>query len=75
MNCVVCSREAINTYCSYHEKAYRNIVETFNAWKEALNISWEEYLKELVKNAYTGTWAKDVAEHLLTEKKEEKHDK
>jgi len=30
----------------------------------------KEYLKELVENAYTGAWAKEVAEHLLKNKDE-----
>ena len=75
MKCNVCPRETIHKYCDHHEKAYTNVVETYDVWKEALDISWEEYLKELVKNAYAGSWAKDVAEQLLNEKKEEKHDK
>ena len=75
MKCAVCPREAVRKYCEFHEKAYRNVVKKYDVWKGALGISWEEYLKELVKNPYTGSWAKDVAEQLLNEKKEEKHDK
>jgi len=28
----------------------------------------KEYLKEVVENAYTGSWAKEVAENLLKNK-------
>lgn len=75
MKCMVCSRETVRKYCEFHDKAYRNVIETYDVWKVALGISWEEYLKELMKNAYTGAWAKEVAEQLLNEKKEETHDK
>jgi len=37
-------------------------------WKKASGVSWEEYLNELVKNPFTGVWAKEVAEQLLKEK-------
>ena len=49
----------------YHKKAHHNIVEKFGNWKKAKGISWKEYLKELMENAYTGTWAKEVAMHIL----------
>jgi hypothetical protein len=50
-----------------HDKAYRNIVQKFEDWKKALGISWKEYLKDVVENAFTGSWAKEVAEQLLSE--------
>jgi hypothetical protein len=69
MNCKVCSRDAVGKYCQFHEKAYKKVVGMYDVWKDALGISWEEYLKELMKNAYTGSWAKEVAEQILNEKK------
>ena len=30
-----------------------------------MNISWEDYLKEIKDNPYTGKWAKEVAGYLL----------
>ena len=66
MKCIVCDREALEKYCKFHEKAYRNVVQKFEDWKSATGISWKEYLKELVENAYTGYWAKEVALSLLS---------
>jgi len=40
-------------------------VEKFELWKTASGATWEEYLNELVKNPFTGVWAKEVAEQLL----------
>ena len=68
MKCKVCSREAQNKYCESHEKAYSNVVQKFEIWKNAAGISWEQYLNELVENLSTGIWAKEVAEHLLKDK-------
>jgi hypothetical protein len=65
VKCMVCDREAIEKYCEFHEKAYRNIVQKFEEWKRATGASWKQYLKELVENSYTGCWAKEVAESLL----------
>ena len=71
MKCRLCSRETKNEskYCELHDRAYANIVKKFELWKKASGTSWEEYLNELVKNPFTGVWAKEVAEQLL--KKEE----
>jgi len=68
MKCLVCDREALENYCELHEKAYQNVVQKFEDWKRATGVSWKEYLKELVENEYTGAWAKEVVEQLLSEK-------
>lgn len=70
MKCKICNREAQNKYCELHEKAYRGIVEKYEDWKKALDIEWKEYLDELVKNPFTGVWAKEVASALVSETKE-----
>jgi hypothetical protein len=46
-------------------KAYESIVKKYDSWKRAMEISWKEYLSEIVKNPLTGEWAKEVAEHLI----------
>jgi len=48
-----------------HEKAHGNIAQKYSSWKRALEISWKEYLDEVIKNSYTGIWAKEVAKDLL----------
>jgi len=40
-------------------------MEKYEVWKNALDISWKEYLREVAKNAYTGSWVKEVAEQLM----------
>ncbi len=65
MKCKICDKEANERYCELHEKAYKNIVEKYDEWKNALDLSWKEYLKEVAKNPYTGSWAKEVADHLV----------
>jgi hypothetical protein len=66
LNCKICSREAgEDNYCDIHKKAYENIVKKYEFWKRALEVSWKEYLSEIVKNPLTGEWIKEVAEHLI----------
>jgi len=65
MKCKICNREAVEKYCELHERAYRNIVQKYDDWKRAIDISWKEYLNEILKNPYTGSWAKEVAERLM----------
>jgi len=73
MKCIICGGEALNKYCELHEKAHRSLVKKYDAWKSALDISWKEYLSEVMKNPYTGAWAKEVAEHLI-KREDEIHD-
>lgn len=68
MKCKICDREVVTEYCELHEKARESIVQKYNVWKRALEISWKEYLNEVIKNAYTGVWAKEVAKELLNER-------
>jgi len=68
MKCIICNREALEKYCELHEKAYRNIVQKYEDWRRAMDVSWKEYLNEIVKNPYTGSWAKEVAGQLLKNK-------
>ena len=65
MKCEICGRRSSSKYCKLHEQAYRNLLEKYEVWKEALGISWKEYLREVAKNPYTGDWAREIAEHLL----------
>jgi hypothetical protein len=68
LNCEICNRQtAESCYCEFHAKAYENIVKKYERWKVALEISWKEYLSEIVKNPLTGEWAKEVAERLINE--------
>jgi len=74
MKCEVCNQEAEDKYCESHEKAYKNIVKKYDVWRNALNLSWEEYLNEVAKNPYTGSWAREVAEHLVRSEVVEGHE-
>lgn len=65
MKCKVCEREANTEFCEQHERAYKNLVEKYEVWKRALELSWKEYLSEVARNSYTGKWAREVAEYLL----------
>jgi len=71
LKCKVCNREAQtqpkSEYCELHEKAYQSIRQKFEAWKKAAGVEWKEYLTEIAKNPFTGMWAREVAEDLLSE--------
>ena len=65
MKCKICGKEAVSGYCELHERAYKNLMEKYEVWKKALDISWKDYLREVAKNSYTGSWVKEVAEQLM----------
>jgi hypothetical protein len=66
LNCKICQRKSVkNGFCLLHLKAYENIVEKYDFWRNAQGISWKEYLSEIEQNPLTGEWAKEVANHLI----------
>lgn len=68
LKCKICGKEIVNRdYCTLHENAYQNLIEKFELWKKALNLSWKDYLNKIIENTLTGTKAKEVAEALLSE--------
>jgi len=66
LKCEVCGREAESRFCEAHEMAYRNLKGKYEEWRSAMDITWEDYLREVLKNPLTGVWVKEVAEHLLS---------
>jgi hypothetical protein len=48
-----------------HVRAHESVTKKYEVWKRALEISWKEYLSEIVKNPLTGEWAREVAEYLI----------
>ncbi len=66
MNCVICGFHANdNKLCFKHAAAAKSLVENYNLWKSAFNISFEEYLHNILKNKDTGVWAADVARYII----------
>jgi len=69
LKCRICSRDAVeNGYCELHAKAYENVTKNYEVWRKALELSWKEYLSEIVKNPLTGERAKEVAQYLSLNK-------
>lgn len=67
--CTLCGRrrKGGSKYCLYHQRAYENLKEAFERWRQALDISWMEFLKEVAGNPETGEWAREMAEKLREE--------
>ena len=66
--CRACNREAKDgNYCELHAKAYESLVLNYGKWKRALDISWRNYLNEIIKNPLTGLWVKEVVQITLIE--------
>jgi len=66
MTCRICGRDAESQLCELHKKAYENLIENYEDWKKAMNISWSEYLRKILENLYTGYWVREVIQHLLS---------
>lgn len=64
--CVVCDRKTSGEYCSLHEAAYKNVVQTYEKWKSSKDIGWKEYLRSVKENPNSGSWVIEVCGHLLS---------
>jgi hypothetical protein len=40
--------------------AYQKLLSAYEVWLEAIDIPWNRYLEEVVKNPYTGKWAREA---------------
>lgn len=68
--CRICGKEAVDKdYCKLHEKAYRNLRMKFGFWKRALGLTWKCYLAKVAITPHIGSYAREVAEALLSEEK------
>ncbi|WP_455365034.1 hypothetical protein [[Eubacterium] cellulosolvens] len=59
-----------NNFCSLHNRAFQNIHERFNQWKDAYSnkITFQDYLKKLRSLPETGRAAQEVLAYILTSK-------
>lgn len=65
LKCRICGRPvAAAEYCEVHALALRRIRDKYVVWKRALDVSWKQYLNEIVNNPLTGIWAREVAEDI-----------
>jgi len=66
--CRICDRAVTEeSLCRYHSIAKRNTVNAYRLWKEALGISWKDYLVSLQKCPGCGVWVREASNHLLRE--------
>ncbi len=64
--CVVCgSYSEEGLLCFKHRTATKSLTEGYKYWKEAFNISFNEYLKEVRKRPETGVWVKEVIDYIV----------
>lgn len=65
--CRICARtrKEGSDYCTYHQTGFENLQEAFKRWRQACDIEWGSFLKEVSENPETGGWAKEVAESLM----------
>ena len=65
-SCPICYRKTKTFFCEYHEEAKQHIQKGYKKWQKALDgITWDIYLKELLKLKETGIWSNNVIEYEL----------
>lgn len=64
--CTICGRVVSNEgdYCRYHQEALAGLKLSYERWREASGVSWEEYIDKLCQIDETGRWVLDVAEQI-----------
>jgi len=70
--CEVCGKDKVgNRFCELHELAYSNLTEGYEAWRKAYGqISFQSFLKEILKLKESGEAVKEVASYLLNRQPE-----
>ncbi|WP_434730933.1 DNA topoisomerase I [Thermogladius sp. KZ2Tp1] len=64
--CIICGRQALSgNMCRYHYEAYKRLKEGYLEWSRREDVSFQDYLKQVVKSKSTGKWVKEVAEAVL----------
>ncbi|MEM1735130.1 MAG: DNA topoisomerase I [Desulfurococcaceae archaeon] len=64
--CRLCNREVYSdNFCTYHYRAFINLKDSYNVWKERENLDWFEYLKKIINLRITGRWVREVAEYVM----------
>ncbi|MCD6428185.1 MAG: DNA topoisomerase I [Desulfurococcales archaeon] len=53
-------------FCEFHSTAYKHIIDKYREWREALGLSFTEYLKELLRIKSTGKFVKEVASAIIS---------
>lgn len=67
--CVVCGEDSIDilegmSLCPIHLRAYENLIKNYSAWKENLNMNFEEYIDAVHKLRSTGRYVKELIKYL-----------
>lgn len=68
-NCPICERQtnAQSKFCEYHQVALHNLRENYEKWQYALDISWDEYLVNILNVEGLGEWVQEVVVHIMSE--------
>ncbi len=64
--CIICGFYSEGSLCFKHRIAARSLTEGYKYWKEAFDISFNEYLREVRKRPETGTWVKEVIDYIVS---------
>ena len=64
--CTICGRVALkeSDLCRYHQDALDSLKSSYELWRKASEVIWEEYIEKLCQIDETGRWVLDVAEQI-----------
>jgi len=64
--CSICGRASSNEseFCRYHQEARDCLQSSYERWRKACGVSWEEYIERLCQISETGLWVLEVAEQI-----------
>ncbi|MFW9962131.1 MAG: hypothetical protein ACFFCX_01080 [Candidatus Sifarchaeia archaeon] len=66
ISCIICGRVTVleSEFCRYHQEALNNLRSSFENWRKASDVSWEEYIELLCQIDETGQWVREIAEQI-----------
>ena len=65
MKCDICGKDCKEKLCEWHKISYDQLNDLFKYYQEIKDISWNDYLKEVIDNRNSGIWVKEVASYIL----------
>jgi len=67
--CQICGRPSHEdeSLCQYHQLAHKNLRDAYETWTRALDIDWTSYLDHVYAVDGSGSWVREVIEHIKSE--------
>jgi hypothetical protein len=54
-------------FCENHQIAHSKLKHGFESWKEAIALSWEDYLLQVYEIDGLGKWVQEIIDYIMSQ--------